>query len=123
MQQNLEAWKQHYQNALGQRVEEVIDHVRKVRETNDSLEADYKEHKIIVNKALKLHETVIENKFKDIKIQIELDRKHIHEPPQQQSKQQIRSMAVRDSLRGSQSQSFFANIGRDAFTTPKSPPE
>ena len=83
MQQNLEAWNQHYQNSLGQRVEEVIDHVRKVRETNDSLEADYKEHKIIVNKALKLHETVIENKFKDIKIQIELDRKHIHEPPQQ----------------------------------------
>ena len=39
-----------------------------MRETNDSLEADYKEHKIIVNKALKLHETVIENKFKDIKI-------------------------------------------------------
>jgi len=68
MKQDLEAWNQHYQQSLGQKVEDLQENVRKCRESQEKLEAVYDEHKVIVNKSLKLHETVIENKFKDIKL-------------------------------------------------------
>ena len=43
------------------------------------LQDDNQEFRVDLNKSIKLHEVVIENKFKDIRMQNDLDRKAMSE--------------------------------------------
>ena len=53
---------------MGLRVEESFNTVRKMHEEMTRLKDDNQEFRVDLNKSIKLHEVVIENKFKDIRM-------------------------------------------------------
>ena len=60
-------------------MEEAFNSVKKMSEDMVRMQEDNQEFRVDLNKSIKLHEVVIENKFKDIRMQNDLDRKAMSE--------------------------------------------
>ena len=64
---------------MGLRVDEAFDSVKKISEDIIKIQEDNQEFRVGINKTVKLHEVVIENKFKDVRMQNDIDRKSMSE--------------------------------------------